>query len=1014
MFSLKCIPKLSKPYQLVRAVTNGKHCAALSSKDVRDRFLDFFTKEQSHVFVPSSSVIPFTDPSLSFVNAGMNQFKPVFLGEAPAPCQRAANSQKCIRVGGKHNDLNDVGRDGYHHTFFEMLGSWSFNDYFKAEACQMAWQLLTEVYQIPPEKLFVSYFGGCKTLGIPEDVECRDIWLSLGVNPEHLLPFGIKDNFWEMGLVGPCGPCSEIHVNKANLSPAEARKLVNQGTEDVVEIWNLVFMQYNRLSGDVLERLPAHHIDTGMGLERLVTFLQNKKSNYDTDLFMPLIKTVHKIAGGDAYGSIYDTDCAEFQRDCAYRILADHSRMITVALADGAFPDSNHRLRRVIRQAFVLSRKHFNQNGASLMWEMSQRVSDILGDVYPELHRNLANIRTLLHFEDELFREQLSKSGREWTAMLGRYPELSSLPDDCQPGLVAALPHLDDWQRNQKDVGATIPAELAFKLYNTHGLQDEALELVATLKRQSVDWIGFKQLMAQARMETLNQSAPLVSSKTGSSVQSIQVPATDWQCQENYDRSDQGHYEFRDLSATVTALLCQNGESVMRADVGERVVVITDRSCFYCEAGGQVSDTGVLIGATGRAQVVEARQVNQHIHHVAVVAEGSILLDQSVEMRIDADERIKCMANHTATHLLQASLKKVLGVTCQKSSQVSPDHFRFDFGVFQPELALDTILEAESKVRDLIRCGLPVERTLLPIHQAVTLENITLIPGESYPDVLSVIRIDGADLTSLEPCCGTHVRNTADLQEFAIISLKSAGIGSRSVRAVTRGAALEAYALADEFRAELKQLEAVLHKDIVRVPDRSQLLKLDTSLKEMKSRVSSSAIPFGTSKELGARADKLESLLRSSVQESLADSMRQQVECAVDADPYKTFVVVALSIPSELLDMARAKLSLIKATRHVKDKPILVLAIDGGFLVGRFVVPEASVTATFDAEKWAAKVVKQIGGKTSAPKGQDSKLSSNFRSRKIAKAEAADNLLQRTAKLATQFATNHQCSSSSK
>nr|CAG4643742.1 EOG090X01LY [Lepidurus arcticus] len=443
----RCINKFTElygaRYSFKQAINRRKSSSCSKSKlrstEIRDAFVSYFVRND-HVYVKSSPVLPYNDPSLHFVNAGMNQFKPVLLGNISSPYRRVVNSQKCIRVGGKHNDLNDVGRDGYHHTFFEMLGNWSFGDYFKAEACQLAWELLTKEYGIPSSKLFVSYFEGDETIGLPPDEECFEIWRSLGyyysVLPSHILPFGVRENFWEMGLTGPCGPCTEIHFDRSG-NPASARQLVNAGSEEVIEIWNLVFMQYNKLASGDLVRLPAQHVDTGMGLERITAVLSGVKSNYDTDLFQPLLRAISQRSK-TTYGGQLDDDM-----DVNYRILADHARMITVALADGMFPDSSHRLRKVLRSALSISRHQFQQRSQLLI--------------------DLAHI-----FEEDLFFDLQSKSSTEWNQITQKYPALSVL--DCQetPGLVSAVKDIEGLLSPKMAKNANLDGDLAFKLYDTY------------------------------------------------------------------------------------------------------------------------------------------------------------------------------------------------------------------------------------------------------------------------------------------------------------------------------------------------------------------------------------------------------------------------------------------------------------------------------------------------------------------------------------------------------------------
>ena len=430
----------------------------------------------------------------------------------------------------------------------------------------------------------------------------------------------------------------------------------------------------------------------------------------------------------------------------------------------------------------------------------------MLNDVYPELGRNLNNqVDTLLRFEEQVFRENVSKSGREWTGIIGRLPELSSLPEDQQPGIVAGLNLLKDWARSSSG-RSSIPGALAFKLYNSHGLQEESLLLLSRLNGWTVDWTEFRHLMEQAQMAT---RLKISADKTGSSdfqcTEISDLPPTEWQCQDAYSRSEDGEYRFPPLEATALGLVSREGRLISQVSAGERASLVTDKSCFYYEAGGQVGDTGRLIFSSGSALVEQVRRVGDHIHHLIVVDNGCLDVGQSVEMILDVDQRLRTMANHTATHLLQAALKSVLKVTCQKSSHVTPDHLRFDFGLFQSDFHLDMISQTESTVKEWIQQNLPVERRHVPLHEAVAMDGITLLPGEAYPEVISLVRVGQS--VSLEPCCGTHVQNTSDLQDFAILSLKSSGVGSRSIKAVTRSAATAARARASELECSLSRLE---------------------------------------------------------------------------------------------------------------------------------------------------------------------------------------------------------------
>lgn len=678
----------------------------------------------------------------------------------------------------------------------------------------------------------------------------------------------------------------------------------------------------------------------------------------------------------------------------------------------------SHRLRRVIRQAIVTSRKWFNQD-ASLLLELSRRVADMFNGVYPELGQNLNNVHTLLRFEEDVFRENLSKSGRQWAQVASRHPELSALPEDQRPRLVAALPALEEWARSTDC--SQVPGELAFKLYDTHGLQDESLLLLSRLNGWTVDWAGFQRRTAEARQSSLLLSSTQVG-KVDFHLSGLELPPTDWECQEGFTRSEDGKYRFHHLCASVLAMIHPNGQLLKEVSAGDRVSIVTDKSFFYVESGGQVGDTGSLISPSGSANITEVRRVGGHIHHVVVVTEGCIRTDQPVEMVLNEEQRLNTMCNHTATHLLQAALKSVLKVTCQKSSHVSPDYLRFDFGLFQSDFDADVLLQAESTVREWIRQCLPVERLNVPLHEAVAMKGITLLPGEIYPDVVSLIRVDRV---SLEPCCGTHVRNTADLQDFAILSVKSAGVGSRSLKAVTRSSALQARLRANELDGMLAQLEdrvmkqnssLAVHEIKVSSPFPLSSANLfnfprfpfgqeaDRQRKELKGYVDDSAIPLASSRELNVRLEKMESLIRATAQKMFAVSMQDQVEQNVKTAK-EPFIVLALSVSDDLLDVGGAKLSLIKATRYCPSKPILVLALDGKELVARCAVPQECVKEDFDAKKWCDHFLTSVGGKGSSPKGQDPRLAFNIRIHNI-KGDPAE-LQARILHLAKEYACDH-------
>ncbi|GBP24417.1 Alanine--tRNA ligase, mitochondrial [Eumeta japonica] len=435
-----------------------------SSHNVRSTFIDYFVGKYEHKFIKSSSVVPLCDPTVPFVNAGMNQFKGIFLGKTKEPCLRAVNSQKCIRVGGKHNDLNIVGRDGHHHTFFEMLGNWSFGDYYKNEACQMAWNLLLGPYGLKPENLVVTYFSGDPALGLKEDIECRDIWKSIGVKSSHIKASGASDNFWEMGPTGPCGPCTEIYYVDSN--------------GNLTEIWNLVFIQYNREDDGTLTGLPMHHVDTGMGLERLTALLQSVPSNYDTDLFQPIIKAIEKMS---KHCTPYSHKFGNSETlDNAYRCLADHSRMISVCLADGVFPTSSEDI--------------FKCNNGMLS-DLYDRVADSLGATYPELHEKRKESKIIIDYEEQSYAKLRVNLKKKWKDLIKQYPEVENFHDVELSGFADGYRHFK--QAITQNKSTMMPADVIFKLYDTHGFPEHIIERIAELNNLTMDKGGFQNLLMQ-------------------------------------------------------------------------------------------------------------------------------------------------------------------------------------------------------------------------------------------------------------------------------------------------------------------------------------------------------------------------------------------------------------------------------------------------------------------------------------------------------------------------------------
>jgi alanyl-tRNA synthetase len=715
-----------------------------SSNEVRETFLRFF-EERGHVRVPSMSLVP-QDPTLLFTNSGMVQFKDVFLGLGSRPYRRAVDVQKCMRVAGKHNDLEDVGRDGYHHTFFEMLGNWSFGDYYKREAIAWAWELLTQVWGLPPERLWATCFED-EYGEIPRDDEAAEIWVAQpGFDPSHVLFFGRKENFWEMAEVGPCGPDSEIHIDRGpefcdrQDEPGHVCR-VNGGCARFLELWNLVFIQYNRTGPTTLEPLPAKHVDTGMGFERLVAVLQGARDNYGTDLFLPLMDRVQELCGQSA---------EERERDVvAYRVIADHGRAAAFLVADGVVPGNEGRgyvLRMILRRAARFGRKLGLVR--PFLAEVTDVVADRMGEAYPELVRQRAFIRQVVTAEEERFARTLEGG-------LLRLEEL-----------VAAA---------KAEGRGRLRGEDVFRLYDTYGFPREMTWDVAREEGLEVDWEGFEREMERQRARARARSTFLVAQPAPS----LQALA------ERGVRTEFVGYRRLRASAEVVALL-RDGVGVDAAEPGEAVEVVLDRTPFYAEAGGQVGDTGWLRSSSARFQVLDTqRPAGQVVVHRGVVREGTRRVGDRVRAEVDAARRRETMRHHTATHLLHKALREVLGEHArQAGSLVAPDRLRFDFLHLQP-LTPDQLRAVEERVNEKVLEAIPVRVDFLPYEEALRRGAMALFE-EKYGDVVRVVSVGDY---SRELCGGTHLRNTSEVGLFRILQETGVASGVRRIEAVAGWAA---------------------------------------------------------------------------------------------------------------------------------------------------------------------------------------------------------------------------------
>lgn len=761
---------------------------SMTGAQVRKTFIDFFINKKGHKYVHSSSTIPLDDPTLLFANAGMNQFKPIFLGSVDpnsdmARYVRVVNTQKCIRAGGKHNDLDDVGKDVYHHTFFEMLGNWSFGDYFKKEICNWAWELLTEVYKLPADRLYVTYFGGDTDSGLEPDLECKNLWLTLGVPESHILPGSMKDNFWEMGETGPCGPCSELHYDR--IGGRDAAHLVNMDDPDVLEIWNLVFIQFNRESDGSLKSLPKKHIDCGLGLERLVSVIQDKRANYDTDFFMPIFKVIEEGTGVRPYSGKVGTEDSD-GIDMAYRVLADHARTLTIALSDGGCPDNTGRgyvLRRILRRAVRYASEKLNAK-PGFFASLVHTVVDILGDVFPEIKKDPESIIQVINEEEVQFLKTLTR-GRN---LLNRTMEKLN---NCK----------------------IVPGDVAWRLYDTYGFPIDLTQLMCEENGLTIDMEAYEKAKKQSLLASQGKTAGqedllALDIHAISHLQEKGVKTTDDSPKYNYtsSKTKDAKYEFAECDATVVALR-KNKEFVDEVSTGQECGVILDRTSFYAEQGGQIFDEGYMVKSNDESVEFTVKNVQVkggYVLHTGTI-EGTLKIGDKVYLHIDTDRRRLIMNNHTGTHILNNVLRNVLGnESDQRGSLVMPDRLRFDFTNKGP-MTPKQIKEAEEAIRKIIENNKPVFAKHTSLALAKKFNGLRAMFDEHYPDPVRVVSV-GVPVeeleknpehptgyeTSVEFCGGSHLHQTGHIGDYVIVSEEGIAKGIRRIVALTGPEALKA------------------------------------------------------------------------------------------------------------------------------------------------------------------------------------------------------------------------------
>ncbi|MBX9580518.1 MAG: alanine--tRNA ligase [Gemmataceae bacterium] len=718
----------------------------LSSTAIRQQFIDFFCRKHGHASVPSSPVVPVGDPTLLFANAGMNQFKPYFLGTERPPHRRVANTQKCIRAGGKHNDLDDVGKDTYHHTFFEMLGNWSFGDYFKEEAIAWAWELLTGVWGLDPTRLHVTVFEGDPANGIPRDDEAAGFWKAVGVPADRVHLGNKKDNFWEMGNTGPCGPCTEIHYD--GTPDKSGSRLVNAGTDKVIEIWNLVFIQFNRNEDQSLTALPARHVDTGMGFERITKVIQGKGSNYDTDVFVPIFDAIRAATGAGPYTGRLDD-----LKDTAYRVIGDHIRTLTFALTDGAAIGNdgrNYVLKRILRRAARYGVQVLGTN-EPFLHKLVPTVVGQLGDAFPELRKNPERVRGQIYEEEESFLRLLKRGIKLFTGVVDKM---------------------------RAEGRTVISGEEAFKLHDTYGVLIDITQQMAAEQGLTVDEPGYERAMEAARQKAREGGKKFVVTAVKG-----ELPPTD----------DAPKYGTATITAKVVGWVKDN--AVVRAGklaAGDEAALLLDRTNFYAEQGGQVGDTGLIRTAAGAEfEVEDTQRAGETVLHVGTLHEGELTVGEAVEVVQTTLRRVDIMRNHTATHLMNLALRQVLGGHVeQKGSLLDDQKTRFDFSHDKPVTA-DELREIERRVNRAVGLDLPVTAAVLPLAEAQKLPGVRAVFGEKYPDPVRVVMIGAEDPSkvtadlSTEFCGGTHVPRTGLIGYFKLLSQEGVAKGVRRVTAVT-------------------------------------------------------------------------------------------------------------------------------------------------------------------------------------------------------------------------------------
>ncbi|PVU99863.1 hypothetical protein BB559_000336 [Furculomyces boomerangus] len=922
---------------------------------VRTAFIDYF-KNKDHEYVPSSSVVPHEDPTLLFANAGMNQFKPLFLGTSDpntdlGKLKRACNTQKCIRAGGKHNDLEDVGKDVYHHTFFEMLGNWSFGDYFKREAIQHAWVLLTEVYGLEKERLYITYFGGDSQQGLEADEEAKNLWLELGVPQNRIIPFGTKDNFWEMGEVGPCGPCSEIHYDR--IGGRDASHLVNYDDPDVLEIWNLVFMQYNRESKTELKLLPNKHIDTGMGFERLVSVLQNKPSNYDTDVFVPIFLAIQEKSGARPYtGKVGDEDVDGI--DMAYRVIADHTRTLLFSISDGAVPSNEGRgyvVRRILRRGARYARKKFGVELGNFFPSLVDVVVAQMAHEFPSISKKVEYVKQILQDEEKSFSRTLDRGEKLFESTLSKM-KLS----------------------NQK----IVPGAEVWRLYDTFGFPVDLTRIMAEESSVTIDEQEFER--EQARSKELSRRKKNAGANAGSVTLDVHAIA-ELDSKGNIPKTDD-IYKFNEpeITAKVVALY-SNKTFVQSEDSSEEkfnenaltIGVLLDKTNFYAEAGGQEWDTGYLLSEDRQTEfsVTQVKNYGGYILHVGTLKSGVIKVGDTMQCSYDELRRTPIRSNHSATHILNFSLRKILNSNevDQRGSLVAPDKLRFDYS-WGGQITPEQIKEIQDHTLSVIKDDLTVYSKEINLQDAKAIYGLRAVFGETYPNPVRVISI-GANLGdvlkdhsnpdwynySIELCGGTHVNKTSEIGNFIVTEESSISKGIRRIVAVTGEDAAKVQIESERFSEVLNDLKKLkggqLEAGIKKVGKDLDNLYTGVWLKHLLRQ------EYNQIRKNYIEADKEAKLAASKF-------VTNEVISSIEKNPDSDYHVLVINFDESSSTNSKALANAITHAKSLNTKAVYLISPDKTTkkVAHLCFVPQSLISKGLSAKKWASTVSEVVGGKS--------------------------------------------------